>query len=360
MDFDVLIVGGSLGGSSAALALKDSGLKVGIIDKANFPRRKPCGEGLSGRGLEALRGLGIPLNELLRLGKLFQELVVESKGYSTHITAPDGFGLGIARWKLDNFILEKAKHFATLINDEVLDVFPDGGVLLKSTKLSAKVIIVADGNGKLTQSLNPSSDSHTRAGVSASFSGNSVNSIDKVFVKICDAFEIYVTPLDSHTVNVAVLGTSKSDRNIRDVLLSRELYEWMRDTIGFDGLLSSKIYGRAGLNNSRRRSYIGRVLFAGDSVEQFDPLGGMGMSHAVLTGIAAGHTAKDIITNPDKLTSMMQAYDSKQKLIAKPIRRHTKISQNLVQIARLFPFTVQVFNTQAGNQAIRFMQRITI
>jgi flavin-dependent dehydrogenase len=225
MDFDVLIIGGSLGGSSAALALKDSGLKVGIIDKANFPRRKPCGEGLSGRGLEALRGLGIPLNELLGLGKLFKELVVESNGISTHIAAPDGFGLGIARWKLDNFILDKAKHFATLINDEVLDVSPIGDVLLKSTKLSAKVIIIADGNGKLTQSLNPSSDTHTRAGVSASFSGNSINSVDKVFVRICDAFEIYVTPLDSHTVNVAVLGTINSDRNIRDVLLSGELYE---------------------------------------------------------------------------------------------------------------------------------------
>lgn len=360
MDFDVLIVGGSLAGSSAAMALKDSGIKVGIIDKAVFPRRKPCGEGLSGRGLEALRGLGIPLNELLSLGKLFDGFMVESNGSTTQIPTQDGFGLGIARWKLDSFLLSKVKEFATLITDEVIQISLLGEVQLKSSKLSAKVIIVADGNGKITKSFNPSITTDTRAGVSAEFSGYSVRSIDKVCVKICDEFELYVTPLDSETLNVAVLGIRNSDTNIREALLSNELNEWLRDSLGFNGSLSSKIYGRSGLCNKRRRSFTGRVLFAGDSVEQFDPLGGMGMSHAILTGITAGRTAQDIVRNPGMIHSIIQAYDAEQNLIAKPIRRHTKISQRLIQLARVLPSSVNLVNTPIGNKAVKFIQRMTI
>jgi len=40
---DVLIVGGGPAGSSCAWALRSSGLKVLIIDKASFPRNKVCG-----------------------------------------------------------------------------------------------------------------------------------------------------------------------------------------------------------------------------------------------------------------------------------------------------------------------------
>ena len=46
-EFDVAIVGAGPAGSTAAIALHESGLRVALIDKAVFPRDKTCGDALS-------------------------------------------------------------------------------------------------------------------------------------------------------------------------------------------------------------------------------------------------------------------------------------------------------------------------
>jgi flavin-dependent dehydrogenase len=45
-DADVVIAGGGLAGCATALALARAGHSVVCVDKAEFPRDKPCGEGL--------------------------------------------------------------------------------------------------------------------------------------------------------------------------------------------------------------------------------------------------------------------------------------------------------------------------
>jgi len=54
---DVLIIGAGPAGATAALALKDAGLKVALIDKAQFPRDKVCGDAIPGRAVRVLREL---------------------------------------------------------------------------------------------------------------------------------------------------------------------------------------------------------------------------------------------------------------------------------------------------------------
>jgi geranylgeranyl reductase family protein len=49
MTYDVLIVGGGPSGSTAAINLAGQGLRVAILDRAKFPRLKPCGGGISCR-----------------------------------------------------------------------------------------------------------------------------------------------------------------------------------------------------------------------------------------------------------------------------------------------------------------------
>ena len=44
--FDVIIVGAGPAGATCALALQDSGLQVAMIDKAQFPRDKVCGDSI--------------------------------------------------------------------------------------------------------------------------------------------------------------------------------------------------------------------------------------------------------------------------------------------------------------------------
>jgi len=55
----VTIIGASLAGVSTAIALARVGIGSILIDKSTFPRRKPCGEGLSARGIAELTALGV-------------------------------------------------------------------------------------------------------------------------------------------------------------------------------------------------------------------------------------------------------------------------------------------------------------
>ncbi|MCZ2442821.1 MAG: NAD(P)-binding protein [Flavobacteriales bacterium] len=57
--YDVIISGAGPAGSTAALHLKSSGLRVLLLDKASFPRDKICGDALSGTVGFELSKLGL-------------------------------------------------------------------------------------------------------------------------------------------------------------------------------------------------------------------------------------------------------------------------------------------------------------
>lgn len=58
-DFDAIIVGAGVAGSTTASLLGQHGFRVLVLEKTVFPRTKICGEGLMPTGAGILRGLGI-------------------------------------------------------------------------------------------------------------------------------------------------------------------------------------------------------------------------------------------------------------------------------------------------------------
>src|SRR5881227_971180 len=58
-DADVVVVGAGPGGSTAAYHLAQTGLDVLMLEKAEFPREKVCGDGLTPRAVKQLVGMGI-------------------------------------------------------------------------------------------------------------------------------------------------------------------------------------------------------------------------------------------------------------------------------------------------------------
>src|SRR5580693_6467792 len=57
LQYDVAIIGAGPAGCSCALALKDSGLKVALLDKQSFPRDKVCGDAIPGRAIKTLKSI---------------------------------------------------------------------------------------------------------------------------------------------------------------------------------------------------------------------------------------------------------------------------------------------------------------
>ncbi len=64
--YDVAISGAGPAGCTCALALKDAGLKVALIDKANFPRDKVCGDAIPGRAVKTLYRISPEYERALR------------------------------------------------------------------------------------------------------------------------------------------------------------------------------------------------------------------------------------------------------------------------------------------------------
>jgi menaquinone-9 beta-reductase len=83
---DVAVVGAGPGGSAAAYYLAKRGIGVLLLDRAEFPRDKTCGDGLTPRAVGVLEDMGL-LSDLSRAGQ-------EINGVEIH--APDGFAIGTA------------------------------------------------------------------------------------------------------------------------------------------------------------------------------------------------------------------------------------------------------------------------
>src|SRR5205807_2242668 len=59
IDTDVLVVGGGVAGAATARLLAETGQQVILLDRARFPRDKPCGEGVMPTGVRLLDRLGV-------------------------------------------------------------------------------------------------------------------------------------------------------------------------------------------------------------------------------------------------------------------------------------------------------------
>jgi geranylgeranyl reductase family protein len=104
MDYDAIVVGAGPAGSTLARVLARSGVRVLLLDRASFPRDKPCGGGVS---LRAASRLDLDLSSVTeqtifdvrvsyRLGKAFRHHCPQPLVYMTQ------------RCRLDAFLAEQA------------------------------------------------------------------------------------------------------------------------------------------------------------------------------------------------------------------------------------------------------------
>jgi flavin-dependent dehydrogenase len=114
-DFDAIIIGGSLAGSTAAMQLAGRGWDVVVLEKSIFPRHKVCGEFLSPAIWPLADRLGMAEKILGAGGRRIEKAVFRlSSARNIKIplakpAEPRPFGYGISRKALDTLFLEEAK-----------------------------------------------------------------------------------------------------------------------------------------------------------------------------------------------------------------------------------------------------------
>jgi geranylgeranyl reductase family protein len=144
--YDVLIIGGGPAGSTLAYSLKNSGLKIAVLDKQSFPRQKVCAGWVTP---EVMRVLNIDLDDYAD-GRVLQKISgfkISQLGQKQVESAYPGepVSYGIRRIEFDDYLLQRCA--AELILAEVFKKMEkiDQGWLVND-KYQAKLVIGAGGH----------------------------------------------------------------------------------------------------------------------------------------------------------------------------------------------------------------------
>ena len=143
--YDVLIVGGGPAGSSCAAKLHAAGLAVLLLDKAAFPRDKPCAGWITP---EVITALQLDVDEYRR-GRIWQPIYGFRSGLIGHgevlVTYPQPVSYGIRRCEFDSYLLQRSGAVCQ-VDHPVTAIERRGDEWVVNNRFSAPVLVGAGGH----------------------------------------------------------------------------------------------------------------------------------------------------------------------------------------------------------------------
>jgi geranylgeranyl reductase family protein len=377
--YDVAIVGAGPAGTACALALRGSGLRVVLLDKATFPRDKICGDAVPGHALKALRQLDPAYVEAL------WQLEPHDEVRRSRIVAPSGASFYM-HWNLRTFnsprldfdaaLLALVRRFTdTEIREnaslKTLEITP-GYVqlhLADGTETTARLVIGCDGaNSAVGRRLLPEprlARAHYSAGVRAYFenvAGTESGTTEFFFSQNYLAGYCWLFPVGAGRYNVG-LGmlselVAKHKVDLKQLLL---------DTVHSHPALASRFREARQLGpvlgfglpmgGGRQRPCSGaRFMLCGDAASLIDPLQGHGIDTAVRSGILAAAQARQCAAQQDFSAPFMQQYDAEVQRQFGPVLAR---NYRLMRLLGTRPWLLDVGIRLAGLPGVgRWVQRL--
>ena len=300
--FDGIVVGAGVAGSTTAALLAQQGFRILLVEKATFPREKVCGEGLMPAGADILHKLGL-------LSQLRAQRAKAFSGISFYLSpnrclelnfgeiAQTARGWVVPRMVLDESLARFAAQQPGLQLCEAFQVLSahTGPKQVEITGLyqgklqthRARLLIGADGirsrfhNGFGIHRLKRRA---RRFALRASYDQLQGNG-DLVEVHCCEAGEAYVAPMDNGAARITLLlfgsaqrkrGAPLSDLYFEKLSLFPRVVQRLKSPYPQGPVQST---GAVSLEVSRCHGQ--RLLLVGDAAGAVDPVTGQGMTVAL-------------------------------------------------------------------------------
>lgn len=160
--YDVIIAGAGPAGSTAGYILRKSGLRVLLVDKNTFPRKKVCGGLITHKTIMLLeRVFGLTVKSLNEKGIIDYEAGSYEIRSKNSVIASGKYGIPfrfIDRYRYDDFLLSMAREAGAEVieGDRIvsLDVLKSALTTASGRTFASNVIIGADGvNSRVRRSF---------------------------------------------------------------------------------------------------------------------------------------------------------------------------------------------------------------
>ncbi len=309
--FDIVICGAGPAGTAAALALKDSGLRIALLDKAIFPRDKVCGDAIPGRAIKNLHRIAPAIADDFRStapALITRSTALFYKGRRISFNWV-GEAYTCARMSFDHFLYEQvADRTGTHLfpGHHITDVLRQGNEWLLHTRqgvsFTCRMLIGADGAQSVTaktmagRKLNRENHVGSVRAYYSGIAGMDAHTTEVWFDRKYLPSYLWVFPLPGNVANVG-FGMLSSEIARRRVNLRELFHAFIADTPGLSDRMAnataiSPLEG-FGLPLGATKEVISgdSYILTGDAASLIDPISGDGIGNAVLSGRLAAEQA---------------------------------------------------------------------
>jgi len=306
--WDAIVVGAGPAGSVTAYRLASEGASVLLLDRARFPRDKPCGGGVT---LRALRQLPFPIEPVVEHSVDSMEFRLGYRsGYVRRSREP--LILMTQRRRLDAYLAEQAARAGADFRDgekvAAVEETPDGyAVKVGEREERCRVLVGADGaNGLVARSLGLGADPTYGVALEGNLAADQVDEARYRGRAVVELGTVpggygWVFPKGDH-LNFGVGGWEGEGPALRDHL--QTLCE--AHQVPVQSLTDVRGH-RLPLRKPDAPLARGRTLLVGDAAGLVDPLSGDGMYEAFLSARLAAPAALDVLAGN---AGGLEPYDS--------------------------------------------------
>jgi geranylgeranyl reductase family protein len=290
--FEAIVVGAGPAGSTAAYRLAREGARVLLLDKARFPREKPCGGGISTRAAREL-----PFDPQPVVEHVVDRMELSYRGGRPFVRGRHSrLAYMTQRLRLDHFLIERAINAGTDFRDgATVTEIAERGARVDGKWIDSELLIGADGaNGPTARSLYLADQRIYGVALEGNLAHSLTNPARWQSTVVIELGTIpggycWIFPKGDH-INVGVGGWQNTGPTLR-----KHLEEFCKRR-GFD---YSRLQNMRGYRLPARRPGAalvrGRALLIGDAAGLVDPLWGDGIYTALLSSKLASTAALDLL-----------------------------------------------------------------